>query len=116
ERGGAGTPSGWGGKPDGDPVPAAAGEWIGVSRGRACWRRSHNRGTGENRSPGNQSCRKKMVISGPGVAGYQRNNVSTPPAAARDLAASRPGLGFHLIPVPVHHVDQGAHEEMPGQP
>jgi hypothetical protein len=57
-----------------------------------------------------------MVISGPGVAGYQRNNVSTPPAAARDLAASRPGLGFHLIPVPVHHVDQGAHDEMPGQP
>jgi hypothetical protein len=57
---------------------------------------------------------RKWSYQVPGVAGYQRNNVSTPPAADRSLAASRPGLGFHLIPVPVHHVDRAPMMKCPG--
>ena len=67
ERGRAGAPSGWGGLAGRRPgTSGGRGMDRGVSPGRACWRQSHNRGTGENRSPGNQSCRKKMVISGSG--------------------------------------------------
>ena len=67
ERGSSGSPSGRGGKPDGDTGPAAAGADSGVFPGAcrpgttsahtparsACWRHSHNRRTAENRSAGN---------------------------------------------------------------